>query len=58
MENLDWLLTQIADLETEQATFATKSLLLETQKVAKKQARRIEQAQAELDGRIWSPNKW
>lgn len=58
MENLDWLLQQIDELEVQTTTFANQALLEATKDIAKEQAKRIEQAEMELDGRIWSPNKW
>ena len=58
MENLNWLLQQIDELEAQTTTFANQALLEATKDIAKEQAKRIEQAEMELDGRIWSPNKW
>ena len=54
MENLDWLLQQIDELEAQTTTFANQALLEATKDIAKEQAKRIEQAEMELDGRIWS----
>lgn len=58
MENLDWLLQQIDEMEAHTPTFANQALLEATKAIAKEQAKRLEQAEMELDGRIWSPNKW
>lgn len=58
MENLDWLVYQINDLKNKTTTFTNQALLEATKGIAKEQAKRIEQAEMELDGRIWSPNKW
>ena len=58
MENLDWLSQQIDELEAQTTTCANQALLEATKDIAKEQAKRIEQAEMELDGRIWSPNKW
>lgn len=58
MENLEWLLQQIDELESQTTTFANQALLEAAKAIAKEQAKRLEQAEMELDGRIWSPNKW
>ncbi|WP_429970416.1 hypothetical protein ACQW5G_05255 [Fructilactobacillus sp. Tb1] len=58
MENLDWLISQIDELQTQETTFANKALLEAAKDVAKEQAKRLEQAEMELDGRIWSPTNW
>ncbi|USS87969.1 hypothetical protein M3M39_00320 [Fructilactobacillus hinvesii] len=60
METEAWLQAEIQRLEAANPTapLTTQALLAATQQVAQEQALRIEQAEAELDGRIWSPNKW
>ncbi|KRN78738.1 hypothetical protein [Fructilactobacillus lindneri] len=58
MENEQWLLNQITDLEKNQTSFDVKALLEATKRTVIEQTNRIEQTQAELDGRAWSPNNW
>ncbi|USS90237.1 hypothetical protein [Fructilactobacillus carniphilus] len=60
MDTEKWLLAELTELEntTQNEPITTKALLQATQQLVHVQAVRIEQAEAELDGRIWSPSKW
>lgn len=57
-ENTDWLLNQVTELKSKQAAYEDRAFLTALQVVIKEQARRSEQIQAELDGRLWNPGKW
>ncbi|WP_283679003.1 hypothetical protein [Lentilactobacillus sp. Marseille-Q4993] len=57
-ENLAWLLSQLKELESQQVSFVNKSILRQAGKIASEQSKRIEQAEGELDGRMWNPGKW
>jgi hypothetical protein len=54
----EWLIKRLGQLENEEQSFIKKSLYLAAQDLVREQGKRIEQAQQEIDGRIWSPDKW
>ncbi|USS87136.1 hypothetical protein M3M38_03525 [Fructilactobacillus cliffordii] len=60
MDTEKWLLAELTELEnaTQNESITTSALLQATQQLVHAQVVRIEQAEAELDGRIWSPSKW
>ncbi|MFC6323563.1 hypothetical protein [Companilactobacillus baiquanensis] len=57
-ENTEWLLNQIDELSTKQNDYKKRALLISLKKVVIEQQKRIEQAQSELDGRLWDHNNW
>ncbi|USS84790.1 hypothetical protein M3M35_05650 [Fructilactobacillus myrtifloralis] len=60
METEQWLLETLTELEKDAGPLpvTTSALLAATRAAVTEQAQRIDQAEAELDGRIWSPAKW
>ncbi|UQS85734.1 hypothetical protein MOO46_04185 [Apilactobacillus apisilvae] len=58
METNNWLSQQIDDLKKDETSFKLLSLLEETKSLAAEQSKRLQQSQDELDGRMWSPDKW
>lgn len=57
-ENTKWLLKQIDELSARQNDYEKRALLLALNKVVSEQQIRIEQAQGELDGRLWDHDNW
>ena len=57
-ENTKWLLNQIDELSARQNDYEKRALLLALKKVVSEQQIRIEQAQGELDGRLWDHDNW
>lgn len=57
-ENTKWLLKQIDELSDKQKDYEKRAFLLALKKVVLEQQKRIEQAQGELDGRLWDHNNW
>ncbi|WP_125713913.1 hypothetical protein [Companilactobacillus kedongensis] len=57
-ENTKWLLKQIDELSARQNDYEKRALLLALKKVVSEQQIRIEQAQGELDGRLWDHDNW
>ncbi|GAA6236932.1 hypothetical protein [Apilactobacillus micheneri] len=58
METNKWLDQEINDLKKDETSFKLISILEGTKSLAAEQAKRLQQAQDELDGRTWSPDKW
>ncbi|MEJ6399771.1 hypothetical protein [Nicoliella lavandulae] len=58
MENEAWLKEQLAQFATNETDFTDRCLYEAAQRLVAEQAKRIQQANDELDGRIWSPDKW
>ncbi|TPR39618.1 hypothetical protein DY119_03340 [Apilactobacillus micheneri] len=58
METNKWLYQEINDLKKDETSFKLISILEGTKSLAAEQAKRLQQAQDELDGRTWSPDKW
>lgn len=58
METNEWLNQEINDLKKDETNFKLISILEGTKSLAAEQAKRLQQAQDELDGRTWSPDKW
>ncbi|MFD1418656.1 hypothetical protein [Companilactobacillus keshanensis] len=57
-ENTKWLLKQIDELSANQKDYEKRALLFALKKVVTEQQTRIEQAQGELDGRLWDHDNW
>ena len=53
-----WLINQLTELKQDDQSFINKSLYQAAIELAKEQEKRAQQSQDELDGRIWSPDKW
>ncbi|TMT00058.1 hypothetical protein FD688_04970 [Apilactobacillus kunkeei] len=54
----EWLNQQIDDLKKDETSFKLLSFLDGIKRINKEQQKRLQQAQDELDGRMWSPDKW
>lgn len=57
-ETNDWLKNQLGQLKEGESSFINRSVLTAAKALANEQDKRIRQAQDEIDGRIWSPDKW
>ncbi|KRL70601.1 hypothetical protein FD08_GL001080 [Lentilactobacillus parakefiri DSM 10551] len=57
-DTTDWLADQLAQLKSADQSFINKSIYQAAIDLAKEQEKRAQQSQDELDGRIWSPDKW
>lgn len=57
-ENTKWLIQEIDQLSSRQDDYEKRALLTSLKKVVFEQQKRIEQAQGELDGRLWDHNNW
>ncbi|CAI2638996.1 hypothetical protein AKUH4B114J_12200 [Apilactobacillus kunkeei] len=54
----EWLDQQIEELKKDETSFKLLSFLDGIKDINKEQQKRLHQAQDELDGRMWSPDKW
>lgn len=57
-DTTQWLVKQLTELKNDDQSFINKSIYQATIELAKEQDKRAQQSQDELDGRIWSPDKW
>ncbi|GAA3184941.1 hypothetical protein [Lentilactobacillus kefiri] len=57
-DTTEWLVKQLTELKNDDQSFINKSIYQATIELAKEQDKRAQQSQDELDGRIWSPDKW
>ncbi|WP_461225148.1 hypothetical protein [Lacticaseibacillus suihuaensis] len=53
-----WLIGQAQALEHQAVSYPDQAFYAELAAFAKAQARRLEQAQGELDGRLWDHRGW
>lgn len=58
MNEMDWLLRETKQLEKTTTTYEEKAFYQELEYIIREQYKRIEQAEGELDGTLWSPKKW
>lgn len=58
MNELDWLIKEIRDYQTNVTTYEEKAFFQELETIVNEQLKRIRQAEGELDGSLWSPKKW
>lgn len=58
MEKQTWVNQELTQLAETSKRFQEASFLLAVKKVMHEQQKRIDQKQAELDGRMWNPGKW
>lgn len=54
----EWLDQQIEELKKDETSFKLLSFLDGIKDINKEQQKRLQQAQDELDGRMWSLDKW
>ncbi|KRM44683.1 hypothetical protein FD47_GL000138 [Lentilactobacillus parafarraginis DSM 18390 = JCM 14109] len=57
-ETNKWAAQQLQKIADDQQSFINKSLLAAAQDLVSEQEKRRQQAQDEIDGRTWSPEKW
>ncbi|MDO1605339.1 hypothetical protein Q2T76_04615 [Lactobacillus sp. YT155] len=58
MEDIQWIKETALKLETEANAYENRAFYHELAKVTDELATRLEQKQAELDGRIWNHQGW
>ncbi|WP_353989545.1 hypothetical protein ABVF11_07510 [Pediococcus argentinicus] len=58
MENNKWLQQQIETLRSKSDVYQEQAFFLALGNAALEQQKRIEQAEGELDGRMWNPRQW
>lgn len=58
MEDEKWLLDQLATLSKTATAYQDRAFYAALAEMVKQQQRRLEQAQGELDGRLWQPANW
>lgn len=54
----EWLNQQIEEMKKDETSFKLLSFLDGIKDINQEQQKRVQQAQDELDGRMWSPDKW
>ncbi len=54
----EWLNQQIEEMKKDETSFKLLSFLDGIKDINQEQQKRLQQAQDELDGRMWSPDKW
>lgn len=57
-EDNSWLDQQLNELKKDETSFQLIAFLNESKSIVVEQQKRLQQAQDELDGRMWSPDKW
>jgi len=58
VQEKEWVLNELSLLKKETQTYEVSAFLNELEDILSEQYKRIEQAKAELDGLLWSPNEW
>ena len=58
MDEQSWLIEEIKACYLASNTYEKKAFFQEVEKIVREQIKRIEQAEGELDGSLWSPKKW
>ncbi|KPN79237.1 uncharacterized protein RZ56_10700 [Apilactobacillus kunkeei] len=54
----EWLNQQIEEIKKDETSFKLLSFLDGIKDINQEQQKRLQQSQDELDGRMWSPDKW
>lgn len=54
----NWTIDLIDNIQAEGVTYEEDAFYTALKEVVKEQYKRIEQAEGELDGSLWSPNNW
>ncbi|SFB97557.1 hypothetical protein SAMN04488102_10265 [Alkalibacterium subtropicum] len=58
MQENQWLIKQLEQLESDSRDYKQKALLQATIALLEEQEKRRGQLQGELDGTLWSPGNW
>ncbi|MEG0284624.1 MULTISPECIES: hypothetical protein [Vagococcus] len=58
MSDKEWLVNEMMLLARNSSSYEEQAFFQELEKIVEEQFKRIEQAEAELDGTMWSPRKW
>lgn len=58
MTERNWLLKECQQLADDSHSYAEKAFFEALETVIAEQIKRIQQAEGELDGSLWSPRKW
>ena len=58
MSGKEWLVNEMMLLARNGTSYEEQAFFQELEKIVEEQFKRIEQAEAELDGTMWSPRKW
>ncbi|MGY3704439.1 hypothetical protein [Vagococcus martis] len=58
MEEKEWILSELSLLQTKEQSYEVQAFLSELEFILKEQYKRIEQAEGEIDGLLWSPKEW
>lgn len=58
MVELSWLLKEIEELDKHATSYEEKALYVGLINLFKEQTHRIETLEGELEGTLWSPQKW
>ncbi|WP_057876494.1 hypothetical protein [Liquorilactobacillus aquaticus] len=56
--NNDWLVNRLEELSVSSTDYEKRAFFRSMSLSALQQHKRIEQAQNELDGRLWNPSRW
>jgi len=58
MEEKEWILSELSLLQKAEQSYEVQAFLSELELILKEQYKRIEQAEGEIDGLLWSPKEW
>lgn len=58
MEEREWILSELSLLQKEEQSYEVQAFLSELKMILDEQYKRIEQAEGEIDGLLWSPKEW
>ncbi|GAJ27467.1 hypothetical protein JCM15457_2457 [Liquorilactobacillus sucicola DSM 21376 = JCM 15457] len=54
----DWLIQRLDEAADSSMKYENRAFFRAMAATALQQSKRIEQAQGEMDGRLWNPNRW
>lgn len=58
METEKWLFDQLTDLQKSSVTYQDRAFYIALADLVDQQQQRLEQAEGEIDGRLWQPTNW
>ncbi|MFT8949103.1 MAG: hypothetical protein ABGA11_01955 [Liquorilactobacillus hordei] len=58
MTTSEWLTAEVSKLATKEEDYKKRAFFEYLTELCEEQGKRIEQAESELDGRLWNPQKW